>query len=174
MGERKPLNILFLCNRNTARSIMAEAMLNHMGRGNIRAYSAGSLFQEGDQISPYALKTLADTGIDTSVLRSKSWQEFMTPDAPEMDIVITMYDEAAGEVSPLWKGQPATANWNYKDPNLAQGSEQDKINLFSRTVRLLHNQLDLLINLPIEDLDDLALEYEMRLLNAKAEPATPA
>lgn len=167
MSERKPLNVLFLCNHNTARSVMAEAMLNHMGKGNIRAYSAASNFKEGDQVNPYALQTLAATGIDASVLRSKSWDEFTGPDAPEMDIVITMCDESVGEACPLWKGQPATAHWNYRDPGLVQGSEEEKVAIFNRTIRLLHNQLDLLINLPLEDLDRLALEYEARLLGTK-------
>lgn len=167
MNERKPLNVLFLCNHNTARSIMAEAMLNHMGKGNIKAYSAASHFSEKEHIHPYALKILERTDIDTSTLRSKSWDEFMQADSPHMDIVITMCDETEGEVCPFWQGEPATAHWNYPDPSRFVGTEEEQFNAFSQAVRTLHNQLDLFVNLPLDTLDRLALEYEARLLESK-------
>ena len=158
MNERKPLNVLFLCNHNTARSIMAEAMLNHMGKGNIKAYSAASHFSEKEHIHPYALKILEGADIDTSTLRSKSWDEFATPDAPQMDLIITVCDNAAGEVCPIWPGHPATAHWGYPDPSEGEGTDEEKLEAFKQTMFMIRRRLEILTNLPHEKLQMSALQ----------------
>jgi arsenate reductase (thioredoxin) len=119
----KALSVLFLCTHNSARSILAEAMLNHIGRGRFKAYSAGSSPRANQQPNPMGLQVLKTAGISTEGLYSKSWDEFATPDAPQMDLIITVCDNAAGEVCPIWPGHPATAHWGYADPSEVHGTD---------------------------------------------------
>jgi protein-tyrosine-phosphatase len=132
--ETKPLNVLFLCTHNSARSILAEATLNHMGKGKFKAYSAGSSPRENQIPNPLAIQTLEKVGISTAGLQSKSWDIFAHPDAPAMDLVITVCDNAAGEVCPYWPGQPATAHWGFADPSDAVGGDEAKIEAFKQTL----------------------------------------
>src|SRR5574337_753879 len=152
MSERA-YNVLFLCTHNSARSILAEALLNHLGKGRFKAWSAGSSPRENQQPNPLALETLAKAGIATEGLRSKSWDEFGHPDAPKMDLVITVCDNAAGEVCPFWPGQPATAHWGYADPSEAEGGEDSKREAFRQTLHLIGKRLEILVNLPSSSLD---------------------
>ena len=158
----KPVNVLFLCTHNSARSILAEAILNNMGKGRFRAYSAGSSPRENQQPNPMALKTLEIAGISTNGLRSKNWDEFATADAPHMDLVITVCDNAAGEVCPFWPGQPATAHWGYADPSAIDGSDSQKMEAFRQTLYAIKRRLDLLINLPAASVQRLMLEKSAR------------
>jgi protein-tyrosine-phosphatase len=160
----KPINVLFLCTHNSARSILAEAALNYIGRGRFKAYSAGSSPRENQQPNPLALKALQSVGIDTEGLYSKSWDEFAKPDAPHMDLVITVCDNAAGEVCPYWPGVPATAHWGYADPSDAQGDEEHRLEAFRQTLHAIRRRLDLLVNLPPERLEKLMLEQTARNL----------
>lgn len=164
MTTSTPLNVLFLCTHNSARSILAEALLNHMGKGRFKAYSAGSSPRENQAPNPLALKTLEHAGIATEGLSSKSWDVFATPDAPHMDLVITVCDNAAGEVCPYWPGQPATAHWGYADPSEAAGDEDQRLEAFRHTLHLIHRRLEIFINLPLASLDSAALEKNAREL----------
>jgi arsenate reductase (thioredoxin) len=161
--DHPPLNVLFLCTHNSARSILAEALLNHIGRGRFRAYSAGS--QPRTQPNPLALKALQEAGIPTDGLSSKSWDDFGRPDAPKMDLVITVCDNAAGEACPYWPGQPATAHWGYADPSAVEGDEATRLAAFRKTLVAIRQRLDLLVNLPLAGLDRLALERQARGLS---------
>ena len=158
----KPVNVLFLCTHNSARSILAEAILNHVGRGRFKAYSAGSSPRENQQPNPMALKTLESAGISTDGLRSKSWDEFALADAPHMDLVITVCDNAAGEVCPFWPGQPATAHWGYADPSAIEGTDVQKMEAFRQTLHAIKRRLELLINLPAASVERLMLEKSAR------------
>ena len=158
----KPVNVLFLCTHNSARSILAEAILNHVGRGRFKAYSAGSSPRENQQPNPMALKTLESAGISTDGLRSKSWDEFALADAPHMDLVITVCDNAAGEVCPFWPGQPATAHWGYADPSAIDGTDVQKMEAFRQTLHAIKRRLELLINLPAASVERLMLEKSAR------------
>ena len=151
----KVYNVLFLCTGNTARSILAEGLLNFEGKGRFRAYSAGS-FPTGT-VNPFALETLERAGVSPEGFRSKSWNEFAAPGAPVMDFVFTVCDDAAGEVCPVWPGHPVTAHWGMPDPAAASGSDEQKAKLFRETLRLLSNRIRVFIALPIEKLDRLAL-----------------
>jgi arsenate reductase len=142
-----PLHVLFLCTHNSARSILAEALLNHLGAGRFNAYSAGSSPREHQRPNPLALAVLQEAGIDTHGLRSKSWDEFATPDAPTMDLVITVCDNAAGEVCPYWPGQPATAHWGYADPSDAPGGVAQQRDAFRHTLSLLRERLTAFIQI---------------------------
>lgn len=159
------MNVLFLCTHNSARSILAEALLNHLGAGRFHAYSAGSSPRENQQPNPLALRVLQSAGISTDGLRSKSWDEFARPDAPRMDLVITVCDNAAGEQCPYWPGAPATAHWGYADPSDVQGSEEDKLEAFRRTLHAIHRRLELLIALPPQRLERAVLQDEARKLS---------
>lgn len=161
----KPLNVLFLCTHNSARSILAEATLNHMGRGRFKAYSAGSSPRENQQSNPLALKVLQSAGITTEGLYSKSWDEFAKPDAPHMDLVITVCDNAAGEVCPYWPGHPATAHWGYADPSEVQGTNEQRLDAFRQTLHAIRRRLDLLVNLPADRVAKLMLEQIARDLS---------
>ena len=161
----KPVNVLFLCTHNSARSILAEAILNSIGKGRFKAYSAGSSPRENQQPNPMALKTLETAGISTDGLRSKNWDEFATADAPHMDLVITVCDNAAGEVCPFWPGQPATAHWGYADPSAIDGSDAQKMEAFRQTLYAIKRRLDLLINLPAASVQRLMLEKSARDLS---------
>jgi protein-tyrosine-phosphatase/DNA-binding transcriptional ArsR family regulator len=163
-----PLNVLFLCTHNSARSILAEALLNHLGQGRFTAYSAGSSPRENQQPNPLGLQVLRDAGIATSGLRSKSWDEFATATAPHMDLVITVCDNAAGEVCPYWPGQPATAHWGYPDPSAGEGSEAEKLQAFRQTLLALKRRLELLISLPADKLAKTMLQSSARDLAQSA------
>jgi len=156
------LNVLFLCTHNSARSILAEAVLNHLGQGRFKAYSAGSSPREHQQPHPLALQTLAQAGISTEGLHSKSWDVFAAADAPHMDLVITVCDNAAGEVCPYWPGQPATAHWGYADPSAVDGDEARQREAFRQTLHLIRKRLELLVNLPAASLDRMALQQTAR------------
>jgi protein-tyrosine-phosphatase len=167
VSDTKPLNVLFLCTHNSARSILAEALLNHMGQGKFKAYSAGSSPRENQSPNPLALVTLQKAGISTAGLSSKSWDVFATPDAPQMDLVITVCDNAAGEVCPYWPGQPATAHWGYADPSEGNGSDAEKLEAFSQTLHLIKRRLEIFINLPMSSLNKIVLEKTARDLANK-------
>lgn len=163
---RPPLNVLFLCTHNSARSILAEALLNAMGQGRFKAYSAGSSPREHQQPNPLGLQVLAQAGIPTEGLRSKNWDEFATPGAPHMDLIITVCDNAAGEACPFWPGHPATAHWGYADPSEGNGSDADKLEAFRKTLHAIKRRLELLVNLPEEKLAATALQSTARQLPA--------
>lgn len=164
----RALNVLFLCTHNSARSILAEATLNHIGKGRFQAFSAGSSPRENQQPNPLALQVLANAGIPTEGLYSKSWDEFGKPDSPVMDLVITVCDNAAGEVCPFWPGQPATAHWGYADPSEVEGDEAKKLEAFSQTLFTIRRRLELLINLPPEKLARAMVQQAARDLAKQA------
>jgi protein-tyrosine-phosphatase len=154
----KPINVLFLCTHNSARSILAEATLTHIGGGRFQGFSAGSSPRENQQPNPIGLQTLRNAGIRTEGLRSKSWDEFALPDAPHMDLIITVCDNAAGEVCPFWPGKPATAHWGYADPSAGDGSDAEKAEAFKQTLHAIRRRLDLLVNLPDDKLETMVLQ----------------
>ncbi|NMM07480.1 arsenate reductase ArsC [Polaromonas sp.] len=156
------INVLFLCTHNSARSILAEATLNHIGKGRFKAYSAGSSPRENQQPHPLALQVLQNAGISTEGLHSKTWDEFGHPDAPHMDLVITVCDNAAGEVCPCWPGQPATAHWAYADPSKGGGDDAQKLEAFRLTLHAMRRRLDLLVNLPPSGVGKLMLQTSAR------------
>ena len=149
-------NILFLCTANSARSILAEALANHVGHGRLHAYSAGS--QPSGQVQPMALEVLQRVGVPTDGLRSKSWDEFGVAGAPQMDIVITVCGNAAGETCPVWPGHPVTAHWGVDDPAAVAGSEEQRRDAFVEALKVLRHRIDLLLSLRPEALDRLALQ----------------
>jgi arsenate reductase len=154
-----PFNVLFLCTGNSARSIMAEAILNRAGQGKFRAYSAGS--HPKGRIHPYVLQLLEKLHYDVRGLRSKSWEEFARPDAPKLDFVFTVCDNAAAEVCPVWPGQPMTAHWGIPDPAEATGNEAEVRLAFADALRMLTNRINIFVNLPIHSLDQLALQRRL-------------
>lgn len=158
----RPLNVLFLCTHNSARSILAEATLNHNGKGRFKAFSAGSSPRENQQPNPLGIQVLRAAGISTEGLRSKSWDEFSKPDAPHMDLVITVCDNAAGEVCPFWPGQPATTHWGYADPSEVDGDDAQKLEAFRQTLLAIQRRLELLTNLPPEKLEQTTVERTAR------------
>jgi protein-tyrosine-phosphatase len=153
MAERI-YNVLFLCTGNSARSILAEALINHWGRGRFRGFSAGS-FPKG-QVNPLALKLLDQLGLSLTGARSKSWDEFARPDAPDMDFVFTVCDQAAGEVCPIWPANPITAHWGVPDPAAQEGTESERMAAFRDAHRRLEARIRLLVALPLDKLDRLA------------------
>ena len=161
---KKPLIVLFLCAHNSARSILAEALLNHLGQGRFKAFSAGSSPRDNQQPNPVGLQVLRAAGIATDGLRSKSWDEFAGAEAPQMDLIITVCDNAAGEVCPYWPGHPATAHWGYADPSTMEGTEEQKLVAFRQTLQAIRHRLSLLVNLSDERLEQTALEYSARSL----------
>ena len=158
------LNVLFLCTHNSARSILAEALLNDMGAGRFKAYSAGSSPRDNQQPNPLGLQVLQKAGISTEGLRSKSWDEFATPDAPQMDLIITVCDNAAGEVCPIWPGHPATAHWGYADPSEGDGTDEQKLEAFRQTLHAMKRRLELLVSLPEDKLAKAVLQTTARQL----------
>ena len=162
MREHKPVNILFLCTHNSARSILAEALLNHLGQGRFKAFSAGSSPRENQQPNPLALEVLHKEGIAIDGLQSKSWDVFALPDAPHMDLVITVCDNAAGEVCPYWPGQPATAHWGYEDPSAGDAGEDEKRIAFLKTLHMIRRRLEIFINLPESSLQKMTLQQTAR------------
>ena len=167
----KRLNVLFLCTHNSARSILAEATLNSLAGDRFRGFSAGSSPRENQQPNPLALEALQRAGLSTEGLRSKSWDEFARPDAPHMDLIITVCDNAAGEVCPVWPGHPATAHWGYADPSAGEGSDDEKREAFRKTLHAIHQRLELLINLPADKLEKTLLQHTARELSRAT--ATP-
>jgi protein-tyrosine-phosphatase len=165
--DAKPLNVLFLCTHNSARSILAEALLNHIGKGKFKAFSAGSSPAENQTPNPMALATLENASISTEGLSSKSWDVFAAPDAPHMDLVITVCDNAAGEVCPYWPGQPATAHWGYADPSETVGTDAQKLEAFKQTLHQIKRRLELFTSLPLISLSKLGLEKTARDLATK-------
>ncbi len=151
-----PYNVLFLCTGNSARSILAEAVLNHEGKGLFHAYSAGS-FPRGT-VNPLTLATLREAGLPAEGLRSKSWDEFAQEGAPHMDFVFTVCDQAAGEVCPVWPGHPVTAHWGMPDPAAAEGGDSARRRAFREALRTLTSRIRLFAELPIEKLDRLRLK----------------
>ena len=152
-------SVLFLCTGNSARSILAETILNREGRGNCRAFSAGS--QPKGQVHPYALDLLRKMNFDVTALRSKSWNEFAGPGATPLDFVFTVCDNAAGETCPFWPGQPMTAHWGVPDPAAATGSEAEMRLAFADTFRMLSNRISLFVSLPLKSLDKLTLQRQL-------------
>lgn len=157
-------NVLFLCTGNSARSIVGEAMLNHVGQGRFRAYSAGSTPK--GHVHPMTLEALQGVGISTEGLRSKGWDEFATPEAPKMDFVFTVCDNAAGEVCPVWPGQPMTAHWGIEDPAAVEGSDFRQRAAFNDALRYLRNRISAFINLPLASIDRMALTSKLRGIGA--------
>ena len=162
MTTTSSLNVLFLCTHNSARSILAEALLNDMGKSGFNAYSAGSSPRKNQQPNPLGLQVLQKAGISIEGLRSKSWDEFASPDAPKMDLIITVCDNAAGEVCPIWPGHPATAHWGYPDPSEGDGSEAEKLEAFRKTMHAMKRRLELLISLPTNKLEKGVLQGTAR------------
>lgn len=161
MTER-PCNVLFLCTGNSARSILAEAILRNGADDRFHAYSAGS--QPKGSVHPFALDLLASLGLETEGLRSKSWDEFAGPDMPEMDLIFTVCDSAAAESCPVWPGHPMTAHWPVPDPAAAEGTEAERHAAFSEAFRILSRRIDLLRSLPMERLDKLALRNRVEAI----------
>jgi protein-tyrosine-phosphatase len=156
----KPYNVLFLCTGNSARSIIAEAILNTIGKGKFRAHSAGS--QPKGQINPNTLRLLRSLGYDMSEFRSKSSTEFVKPGAPALDFVFTVCDNAAGETCPIWPGQPMTAHWGISDPPEAKGSEAEIALAFKDAYRMLHQRIAIFVALPMRSLDRLTLQSKLK------------
>ncbi|MEW5787100.1 MAG: arsenate reductase ArsC [Pseudomonadota bacterium] len=156
------LNVLFLCTGNSARSILAESLLNSMavGKGRFRAYSAGS--HPAGRVNPFAIELLEKNHLPTEGLRSKSWDEFAQPGAPELHFVFTVCDNAAGEVCPAWPGQPMTAHWGVPDPAAVEGDDERKRKAFFQAFRQLQNRISLFANLPLDKLDRIKLEKALR------------
>ena len=155
-----PFNVLFLCTGNSARSIMAEAILNKLGAGKFRAYSAGS--QPKLRVNPRTIELLQSLGYDTSDFRSKGWNEFAKPGAPSLDFVFTVCDNAAGETCPVWPGQPMTAHWGVPDPAEAKGSTAEIALAFKDAYRMLHQRIGVFTALPIRSLDQLSLQQRLK------------
>ena len=151
--------VLFLCTGNSARSIIAEALLNHWGKGRFKAYSAGSFPKS--QPNPYALELIERLGLPTAGLRSKSWDEFSRPGAPQMDFVFTVCDQAAAEPCPVWPGQPMSAHWGMEDPAAVEGTELQKREAFRRAFREMENRLKVFVSLRVSALDQIALKKEV-------------
>jgi len=155
----RPYNVLFLCTHNSARSILAECVMNRLGAGKFKAYSAGS--QPSGMVHPYALDLVSRLNYDTSGLRSKSWEEFSKPGAPELDFVFTVCDDAANEVCPVWPGQPMTAHWGLADPSRAEGNEAERRFAFADTHRMLNQRISIFTSLPLASLDRLTLKHRL-------------
>jgi len=155
----KIYNVLFLCTGNSARSIMAEAVMNRLGQGRFKGYSAGS--HPTGQVHPYALDLLQRLNHPTAGLRSKAWDEFAAPGAPQMDFVFTVCDNAAGEVCPVWPGQPMTAHWPFQDPAAFEGTEAEKRQVFADVYGQIHNRVAIFVNLPMTSLDKLSLQKRL-------------
>jgi arsenate reductase len=167
---RAQYNVLFLCTGNSARSILAEAYLGMAGKGRFKAHSAGS--HPAGKVNPFALDLLQKNRLPTEGLRSKSWDEFARPAAPKLDFVFTVCDSAAGEVCPIWPGQPMTAHWGVEDPAAVTGSDDEKRRAFLRAYAELSNRINILISLPLETLDRLAMQKKLTEIG-KAAPGTP-
>lgn len=170
MSDKKIYNTLFLCTGNSARSIMAEVMLNSMGKGRFRAWSAGS--HPAGKVNPFALELLAKNHLPVEGLRSKNWEEFARPGAPEIDFVFTVCDNAAGEACPIWPGRPMTAHWGIPDPAAVKGSDAEKRKAFFTAYAQISNRLSIFTSLPLTNLDRLSLQKKLDQIGAPeaAEP----
>ena len=175
-AEQKVFNVLFLCTGNSARSIMAEAVLNRTGRGNFRAFSAGS--HPKGRVHPFTLDLLRRLNFDVSSLRSKSWGEFARPAAPQLDFVFTVCDDAEKESCPLWPGQPMTAHWGIPDPAAVEGTEVEQRLAFADALRMLTNRINIFVSLPMRSLSGLALRRQLDAIgkskDASSNPASAA
>ena len=168
----KTYNVLFLCTGNSARSVLAETILNHVGKGRFKAYSAGS--HPNGQVNPYAIKYLQQQGLPTEGLRSKSWDEFAGPEfegkpTPHFDFIITVCDNAAGEVCPVWPGKPTTGHWGIEDPAAVEGTDAEKIAAFSHAFTLMNRRISLLTSLPDAKLQAQAIKQELNQIGALRE-----
>lgn len=176
MSEAKPekvYKVLFLCTGNSARSIIAEALMNKEGGGRFKAYSAGSM--PTGRVNPHAIPILESLGFSASQFRSKSWDEFAQPGAPRLDFVFTVCDNAAGEVCPIWPGQPMTAHWGVPDPAQVTGSDAEIAAAFNETCRLLGNRIRLFLSLPLDKLDRMSLQSKLRDIGlTRDQPAATA
>ena len=159
MSDDKLFNVLFLCTGNSARSIMGECILNRLGRGRFRAFSAGS--HPKGEINLHTIETLKKLNYVTDDLRSKSWDEFAVPGAPELQFVFTVCDQAAQEVCPLWPGQPMSAHWGIPDPAAVEGNEAERRIAFANAYRMLSNRISIFVNLPMASLDRLTLQRRL-------------
>ncbi len=158
----KTYNVLFLCTGNSARSVMSEALVTTMGGGRFKGFSAGS--HPTGRVNPFAIEMIAPTGYDVTQLRSKSWDEFAGADAPQMDFIITVCDNAAGETCPYWPGHPATAHWGYEDPAALEGSDEQKRAAFQQVFNQIAARMRRFVSLPIESLDDMSLQREVNAI----------
>ena len=163
----KTYNLLFLCTGNSARSVIAEALLNKEGGGLFKAYSAGSMPK--GEVNPHALSLVQALGFEASDFRSKSWDEFAKPGAPPLDFVITVCDNAAGEVCPIWPGQPMTAHWGIPDPAAAEGTEAEIAAAFAEAARQLGTRIRLFLSLPHETIDHMSLQTRLRKIHEEAD-----
>ncbi len=168
MTEHRPYNVLFLCTGNSARSVIAEAILSRFGAGKFNAYSAGSMPK--GEVNPETLALLKRLNYDVSGFRSKSWDVFAAPDAPQLDFVFTVCDNAAGEVCPVWPGQPMTAHWGLPDPAEATGSQVDIARAFANAYGALQNRIAIFVNLPFAGLDRLSLQTRLDAIGKSSEP----
>ena len=159
-------NVLFLCTGNSARSILAESLLNQLGKGRFRAYSAGS--HPAGRVNPFALELLEKNHFPTGELRSKPWDEFAQPDAPQLDFVITVCDKAAGEVCPVWPGQPMTAHWGIPDPVAVEGSDEVKRHAFVEAMNQMQRRVSMFVSLPFATLDRIKLQQAVQLIGKTA------
>lgn len=160
--QDKTYNVLVLCTGNSARSILGEVLFNILGKGRFIAYSAGS--KPGGRVNPFALELLQQQGHDTSALRSKSWNEFAAPGAPQFDFIFTVCDNAAGETCPLWPGKPATAHWGIPDPASADGNDETRRAAFRKAYEQMARRIQLFMSLPIDKLDKLTLEEKLTVI----------
>jgi arsenate reductase len=157
--EQKIYNVLFLCTGNSARSIMAEKLMEHWGKGKFKTYSAGS--HPNGKVNPFAIEVLKRSDLSTDGLRSKSWDEFAVEGAPHLDFVFTVCDNAAGEVCPYWPGQPMTAHWGVEDPAAVEGTDEEKLAAFKKISNYLENRIKLFSALPLAKLDDMKIKEEI-------------
>jgi protein-tyrosine-phosphatase len=172
LSENRVLNVLFLCTGNSARSIIAECVLNGLGRTRFKGFSAGSM--PAGEVHPSALQLLRNANLDVAALRSKSWDEFAQPGAPPLDFVLTVCDNAAAEVCPVWPGQPITAHWGLPDPAAVVGSQAEIELAFADTYRAMTNRIDSFIHLPLASLDKMALQKELTQIGASEQPTDEA
>jgi arsenate reductase len=172
MDTSKPFNVLFLCTGNSARSIIAEALMNKEGAGRFKAYSAGSM--PTGRVNPRVRPIVESCGFQLTDFRSKSWDEFARPDAPPLDFVFTVCDNAAGEVCPVWPGQPMTAHWGVPDPAAAEGSDAEIGAAFAQAARQLGARIRLFLSLPLESLDRMSLQTKLREIGERADQASTA
>lgn len=159
MSVARPFNVLFLCTHNSARSIIAEAVMGRLGKPKFNGFSAGSM--PSGKVQPLAIQMLQRLNYDVSHLRSKSWEEYSVPGSPELDFVFTLCDDAANETCPVWPGQPMTAHWGLPDPSAVQGTDAERAYAYADTHRMLHQRISIFVNLPLQSLDKLTLQKRL-------------